>query len=838
MGRSFLLLIAVAGLSAVAYFWFQDNYGGGDAVYEVVEEFVAEGPGPAKPYKNFRAAEAKHLELYIEDEEKYLAKCPPDLDRKTFMQRKCNVRPTAAVPVAIDAAPYQAQIAAPADYPWPEEYRKGKALWELRHYCGGSLIASGWVLTAAHCVDEKMIDEGFGVRLGMGELSNDNAPFFAIDKVVVHPGYKPDDGKTVYVDDIALVHYVADPDAITIQSFYEYGQTYTQGAGAPVLDARVLPGGDRVMTWSGDGTQRVWDIASGKELSRGEGYQVLSYDGEGLFGDDTPSFPAWLKFMYRSGVLQVEDDPVDEQDQPLDPYVEIRAENDSYHRMPDDQGFYPYADDRHALFWSPYAIFVTDMYTLESGPSLAPDEYVMGAQLFADDGLIIAATQINNEDAVGRIHIWDANTFDEYMSIDTPEQIQGVATSQDGDRFLTFGGSVLELSDVATGAVIRRMQSETDRRARSVRGALFYRDGTRAVSWTDAYGGGEIHIWDLETGERLHRIRHSDQYLGDRVEEARVFADDTRLLTRSRYGVLNIWNLDTGERLASVNQHIVPEDIYIFDDGARVLATDTAGAILWDMTTSTEIARFDHNLMAQGADISPDGATLLTWSNDGTARLWDTTTGAELKRFYHSGAVNGGAFVDDGDKVLTWSVDGAARLWDAASGNQLMAFDHKHTPPDAPLFDPAVTPAHDPLLAAYINFAGADFNLPPGAIVDIFGWGKTRDVEGYEPFATLLSVNLTVLDQKACQDIPGYGPEKIHDKVFCASDPVQKTCKGDSGGPVVNQNVLVGVVSWGKKECESDDRPGVYTRVSAYADWIAAETGVAGVSQGFFMEMQ
>ena len=51
----------------------------------------------------------------------------------------------------------------------------------------------------------------------------------------------------------------------------------------------------------------------------------------------------------------------------------------------------------------------------------------------------------------------------------------------------------------------------------------------------------------------------------------------------------------------------------------------------------------------------------------------------------------------------------------------------------------------------------------------------------------------------------------------------QGSCHGDSGGPAFplgkngNAECLYGVVSFGSPRC---DRDGVYTRVSAYIDWI------------------
>jgi hypothetical protein len=116
--------------------------------------------------------------------------------------------------------------------------------------------------------------------------------------------------------------------------------------------------------------------------------------------------------------------------------------------------------------------------------------------------------------------------------------------------------------------------------------------------------------------------------------------------------------------------------------------------------------------------------------------------------------------------------------------------------------------------------------LPDAVPVSATGWGVTGSTESANTMnAVLLRVDLQAMPNPVCQQRPGYGPLKIKGSVFCASHPTKSTCRGDSGGPVILTNgtpLLVGIVSWGKKTCAGDGRPGVYTRIDQFASWIDA----------------
>jgi trypsin len=97
------------------------------------------------------------------------------------------------------------------------------------------------------------------------------------------------------------------------------------------------------------------------------------------------------------------------------------------------------------------------------------------------------------------------------------------------------------------------------------------------------------------------------------------------------------------------------------------------------------------------------------------------------------------------------------------------------------------------------------------------GWG-TLVTSGSQP-DVLMEVDLRYFSDAGCS--ARYGDEFNPTNMICASENRKDSCQGDSGGPLLERgtSTLVGVTSWGY-ECASDYYPGVYVRVSTYADWI------------------
>ncbi|XP_072824709.1 kallikrein-13 isoform X1 [Vicugna pacos] len=108
--------------------------------------------------------------------------------------------------------------------------------------------------------------------------------------------------------------------------------------------------------------------------------------------------------------------------------------------------------------------------------------------------------------------------------------------------------------------------------------------------------------------------------------------------------------------------------------------------------------------------------------------------------------------------------------------------------------------------------------LPPGTSCLVSGWGTTTSPQVTYPQA-LQCANIQLRSDKECrQAYPG----KITPNMLCAGteEGGKDSCEGDSGGPLMCNGTLHGIISWGDFPCGQPNRPGVYTRVSQYVPWI------------------
>ncbi|XP_023306028.2 trypsin eta [Lucilia cuprina] len=105
-----------------------------------------------------------------------------------------------------------------------------------------------------------------------------------------------------------------------------------------------------------------------------------------------------------------------------------------------------------------------------------------------------------------------------------------------------------------------------------------------------------------------------------------------------------------------------------------------------------------------------------------------------------------------------------------------------------------------------------------GKVATVAGWGYREE---FGPSSSHLEeVQVPIVSTAECTQ--SYGVGEITERMICAGyvkTGGRDACQGDTGGPLVMNNQLVGLVSWGRG-CARPGYPSVYTFVSALKKWI------------------
>ncbi|EDV96186.1 serine protease 1 [Drosophila grimshawi] len=140
---------------------------------------------------------------------------------------------------------------------------------------------------------------------------------------------------------------------------------------------------------------------------------------------------------------------------------------------------------------------------------------------------------------------------------------------------------------------------------------------------------------------------------------------------------------------------------------------------------------------------------------------------------------------------------------------------------------PARLEFNDRVRAATLPKKNGHYSTYEGEEAIASGWGLDSDkADAVSP--VLRYVEMPIMKPSTCNV---YWAGMITDKVICMSTKGGKsTCNGDSGGPLVHKegdiNYLIGATSFGLALGCEKGYPAVFTRVTAYLDWIEEKSGV------------
>jgi WD40 repeat protein len=176
---------------------------------------------------------------------------------------------------------------------------------------------------------------------------------------------------------------------------------------------------------------------------------------------------------------------------------------------------------------------------------------------------------------------------------------------------------------------------------------------------------------------------------GAGFHEAVAFSEGTGVyLAAVRDMTVTVWNRAHPDISAVMNLPDLGSDVAIrflpvhahkqTSEGSILAASAGRQAVVWNLKSFTEIkpgadshqprplvmASITHQGPIYALSLSPDAASLLTVSEDGTAGVWNTKGGNEVARLVHDAPIRAAAFGDAGRTVWTVDSAGVARAWD------------------------------------------------------------------------------------------------------------------------------------------------------------------------------
>ena len=257
--------------------------------------------------------------------------------------------------------------------------------------------------------------------------------------------------------------------------------------------------------------------------------------------------------------------------------------------------------------------------------------------------------------------------------------VWSLAFSADGKALASYTekGTAVELREVATGTVFRRIDQQ------GVDCVALARDGCFLAAGT---GAGAVVVVDRDTGETLRTLQHhrdeSDPER-DHIHALEFSPDSRRLASAGNNCLVKIWNVQSGALEATLAHPKLETNLTHTDwiwslafspDGKSLASASRERVKLWDLATNRERAEMPVNCVwQQRIAFSPDSARLAAFDDrQQVLKIWDAQTGSLLATLCKSELAPSHcmAISPDWTTVATGRDDGSITFWDLATGRE------------------------------------------------------------------------------------------------------------------------------------------------------------------------
>jgi WD40 repeat protein len=444
------------------------------------------------------------------------------------------------------------------------------------------------------------------------------------------------------------------------------------------------PDDHNVLTWSRDGTARVWrleptPVARTEEHAREVIGVVSDQAGRRIV---TYSFDGTARLW-------------DEQLAPIGaPMTHDRGSVEGAQFSDDEQRLLTWGWDKTVRLWN----------TNDASPVMAPmrhDRPVEEAFFCCDERLIVA----RDEQVV---RLWNANNGELVAELPHEKRLASAFMDSAQKRLLSVGRDGVRLWSLSTGQPLIEgvLHAPVDEGRSIPRGAAFVAadqrilswDADRVKLWNESSGAWQSQLLAPEAGDdkrssftgvsvspdgsyilvrqnQQARVWHAgngevtgkDLVHDGRIEGAEFDLEGERVLTWVRGGAARVWQLPGNTPLGEPMIHQYLKRAEFVAGGRQILTLGERSARLWSAQDAMPITAFMVNENITGATLSPDERSLMIRSNkDGVVQLWNARDGSPtglMLRHPRSPFGVRARFHPDGQRIITWFADNAARIW-------------------------------------------------------------------------------------------------------------------------------------------------------------------------------
>jgi WD40 repeat protein len=348
------------------------------------------------------------------------------------------------------------------------------------------------------------------------------------------------------------------------------------------------------------------------------------------------------------------------------------------------------------------------VWDLESQREIAllPHEDMMSWAAFTRDGQRVLTT---GEDRT--VRLWEAFSGHELTRItegvDAKGASEACATGK-GKYIAVAGGNTVSVWEGATGESSRRFVQKT-----AATDVTFSRDG-KLLATCDAT---TARVWDVASGELIappmvQKEPNIGSSMPDRLKSVAFSADGKLLATANGDHTARIWDVSTGREIARIHRNGDVQSAFLSPDGKFLVTAGSGmgaresgidfweapdwhlafqaegGSVLFspdghlfgisgesnvrilEVANRKQISRIDTQAPLSAFVFSPDSKYVAIADDKGAVGIFEIPSGRRVATLKHEAAVGSVTFSRDGKYVATISGN-TARIWDSIKGTEL-----------------------------------------------------------------------------------------------------------------------------------------------------------------------